>query len=226
MTKLSLNGVRVGTDTDARLEVGRQPFDQDLLHNLRRQHGRDYLFKRGGTEGDEIWCVPLAAGLQPIGETVEWASPDELPGLVSSLALEALFRLFVRLERDVIGWRPLRVLSQQPRNLIPESSGLPSWLQRRVVFAFDTRRIRPAGREPEPVLLCRGERKSRTSSPASMVVQSRCRGDWAGIQVGHCLNTAHTKYPACTYAECIALNRFYPEFTSSHIEVRPRTPKR
>jgi len=154
MTKLSPNGVRIETDANAKLEVGRQPFDQDLLQDLRRRHGRDYLFKRGGAEGDEIWCVPLTPGLQPIGETVEWADPEKLPGLVSSLALEALLRLFAGLQRDVIGWRPLRVLSQQPLNLIPETSGLPPWLQRRVVLSFDTRRIRPAGRDPELMLFC------------------------------------------------------------------------
>ena len=75
-------------------------------------------------------------------------------GFLGPLTLDALLRLFTRLGREVIGWHPLRILSQQPTNLLPADSGLPDWLQRRVIFSFDTRSIRTGDKRSELLLMC------------------------------------------------------------------------
>lgn len=46
------------------------------------------------------------------------------------------------------------MLSQQPSNLFPTDSGLPDWLQRRVIFSFETRSIQTNDKRSELVLLC------------------------------------------------------------------------
>ncbi len=154
MAKLLLNAVRIESDPGAKLAVGSQPFDSDLLEQLRSKHRKKYLFRRGGEEGSSILCVGLVEGLKPLGNAVNDQLANQAPRLLASLTLEALLRLFTGLGREVIGWHPLRVLSQQPSNLIPANSGLPNWLQRRVVFSFDTRTIRTSDKQSELVLVC------------------------------------------------------------------------
>jgi hypothetical protein len=154
VTKLLLNAVRIESDPKAKLAVGRQPFDGDILEQLRNEHRHEYLVRRGGEDGLSILSVALVEGLKPLGDAVEDQLANQAPWLLAPLTLDALLRLFTGLGREVIGWRPLRVLSQQPSNLIPADSELPHWLQRRVVFSFDTRSIRTSDKQLELVLMC------------------------------------------------------------------------
>src|SRR5690242_1873976 len=114
MAKLLLNAVRIESDPKAKLSVGIQPFDRDLLEQLRTKFRNEYLFRRGGEDGSSILSVALAEGLKPLGDAVEDQLANEAPWLLAPLTLDALLRLFTGLGREVIGWHPLRVLSLQP----------------------------------------------------------------------------------------------------------------
>lgn len=154
MAKLLLNAVRIESDPEASLTVGVQPFNRDVLEQLRTKHRQEYLFRRGGEDGSLIHSVALVDGLTRLGNSAEDHLASEAPWLLGPLTLDALLRLFTRLGREVIGWHPLRILSQQPTNLLPADSGLPDWLQRRVIFSFDTRTIRTDDKRSELLLLC------------------------------------------------------------------------
>jgi len=142
MAKLLLNAVSVSSTPGAKVRVGQQPYDRDTLTSLRRAHRGEYLFKRGGEDGSLILSVAMKTGLAPIGTEIDEVSLSEAPWLLAPLALEALLGVFVDLQRPVLKWRPLRVLSQQPLNLYPSNCRLPDWLQRRIVLDFETRSIK------------------------------------------------------------------------------------
>lgn len=154
MAKLLLNVVSVSCNPDFKVTVGIQPYDQDKLHTLRSKYRGDYLVKRGGTDGDFIHAVPLKDGLQPLGPKTEELTLSTAPWLLAPLTIEGLLTTFQRLERPVLKWRPLRIQSQQPRNIFPEDSGLPPWIQRRIVLDFETRIVRGHDRGSTVVLCC------------------------------------------------------------------------
>jgi hypothetical protein len=103
---------------------GRQPYDRDVLNTLRKEHRGNYLFKRGGEAGDLILSVATKSGLAPVGTDIEERLLTDTPWLLAPLTLEALLGFFVALQRPVLKWRPLRVLSQRPFNLYLSDCGL------------------------------------------------------------------------------------------------------
>jgi hypothetical protein len=156
MTKLILNAVRIRPAQGSRLiTVGVQPFDKETLATLRRERAGQYFFRRGGVDGNSILSVPLDAGLSNLGTEVDEIDLSKAHWLVAPLAVDSLLRTFVRLGRPVIRTtHPLRVLSQRPGNLLPADTGLPEWLQRRLVLDFDTRTLWSGGSKPQAVIVC------------------------------------------------------------------------
>ncbi len=154
MAKLLLNVATVGTSPAVKVPVGKQPFDAELLRSLRGQHAGRYMFKRGGESGDSILSIALAAGLAPIGDADEDQELSSAHWLLGPLVAEALVAFFTSLERPILKWRPLRVVSQQPANIFPADAGLPDWLQRRLILNFETRTIHRNDADPVVVLAC------------------------------------------------------------------------
>lgn len=154
MTKLILNAVAIESAPESKIVVGRQAYSPEALEALRREHRGDYVFRRGGNDGQVVFDVPLKAGLLPLGASSETLAVSKVPWLVGPLAVEALLGFFTSIGRPVLRWRPLRVLSQQPANLLPADAGLPDWLQRRVVLEFETRSIKTRDHDAGLVLVC------------------------------------------------------------------------
>jgi len=154
MPKLLLNLVSVSTAPDARVVVGKQPFDKETLAFLRGKHRGEYLVKRGGEDGNSILAVALRPELGPLGKETEDQQLSKAPWLLAPLLFESLIRLFEGMGRPILKWRPLRILSLQPANIFPAESGLPRWLQRRVVLNFETRIIQRQDKDPVVVLAC------------------------------------------------------------------------
>jgi hypothetical protein len=154
MPKLLLNLASATTTADLAIALGVQPFSKETLDSLRGEHRGDYFFKRGGEDGNSIHAVPLKPDLPPIGNAIEEVVLAESPWLLAPLLSEALIAFFVGANRPILKWRPLRILSQQPSNIFPNDSGLPDWLQRRVVLDFETRTIKRQEDDSVVVLTC------------------------------------------------------------------------
>jgi hypothetical protein len=151
MPKLILNAVALDVPQRSIVSVGSQAYGAEELNSLRDKHRGRYLVKRGGEKNDRILSVPLAGELPPLSSTTDHDLSTS-PWLLAPLAIEALTRFFKSLDRHLLRWRPLRVLSERPRNLFPAESGLPAWMQRRVVFDFETRIVRDQDRSSTVVL--------------------------------------------------------------------------
>jgi Piwi domain len=154
MPALLLNLVTVDVSIETKLIVGIQPFDKDKLGHLRDEHRGNYFFKRGGEDGNSIHAIALKPDLPPLGDQTEEQELRSAHWLLAPLTLEALLRFFVEKERPILKLRPLRILSQQPSSLFPSDSGLPDWLQRRVVLTFETRSVRKANKDTTVYLAC------------------------------------------------------------------------
>jgi hypothetical protein len=154
MPKLVLNAAPIETTPSAKVAVGVQPYDKDLLTALRRAHSGRYYFRKDGPDRNSILAVPLEDGLPLLGSSELEIDLSREYRFVGPLAIEALARTFQRLGRPLLrGARPLRVLSQRPANLLPVEAGLPEWLQRRLVLDFDTRTLWSASGMGQTVLV-------------------------------------------------------------------------
>lgn len=155
MQKLLLNAVSVSVRADGEAVVGVHAYNKEALDALRQKHRGDYLFRRSGEDGKTIYSVALKPGLPVLTERSERFRLSFAPWLLAPLTLEALLECFVRLQRPVVRARhPLRLLSQKPLNLFPNTSGLPAWLQRRIVLEFDTRIVKDSVDNAGVVLVC------------------------------------------------------------------------
>jgi hypothetical protein len=154
MSKLTLNVAAVESDPDVTIKVGVQPYEKSILDSLREEHRGTYLVKRGGEDGNSILMIPRKAGLPLLGTSTTEEKLAEAPWLLGPLAIEALLEFFTQLQRPIMSWRPLRVVSQRPANLLAVDPKIPTWLQRRVVLDFETRRVYGANRQAKVVLAC------------------------------------------------------------------------
>lgn len=155
MPKLLLNAVSISVGADVEVVAGVHAYDKDALDSLRQKHRGDYLFRRSGEDGKTVYSVALKAGLPVLTQRSERFRLALAPWLLAPLTLEALLQCFVRLQRPVLKARhPLRVLSQKPLNLFPDTAGLPAWLQRRIVLEFDTRIVKDSADKASVALVC------------------------------------------------------------------------
>ena len=154
MPKLLLNVSKVTTTPNLKVTVGVQPYTKEALELARAEHRNNYLIKRGGTDGLSIIAVPLKADLPPLGTSTEEQELAVSPWLLAPLTIEALTTLFQAIDRPILKWRPLRVLSAQPDNILPPNDQLPAWLQRRLVLNFETRTVKLNDKQSAVVLAC------------------------------------------------------------------------
>ena len=154
MPTLLLNVVPVGSTPDATVTVGLEPYDKARLAALRREHCGTHFFKRGRENGKSILSVALKPDVAALGTRTEEQTLLDAPWLLAPLTVEALVNLFTRLERPMLKWHPLRLLSQRPAYIFAANPQLPDWLLRRIVLGFETRTVRGPSKSLVVVLAC------------------------------------------------------------------------
>jgi hypothetical protein len=138
----TLNVVLVEIDPDLKLKVGLVKYDADTLDRLRRAH-RDTHVLRRDTKADRIQSIAIAPGAVLLGDTCDEHVAEDVPWLVAPLIMQALQRFFQFHHRQILSFRPLRVIGRHhDHDLFPSGHGLPTWLQKRLSFVFETRILR------------------------------------------------------------------------------------
>jgi hypothetical protein len=142
MTNYTLNFAPIELHGDTEVFVGRQSYNAERLHELRREFHKTHIFQRFGAE-DAIIDIPIVAGAAPVGNIQEHIDLNKMRGMWSPLFSAALLRTFQG-QRDVTSSWPVSVLSSVSRGLV-QHPNLPTWLQKRTALEFDTRSIYVAG---------------------------------------------------------------------------------
>lgn len=136
MVSYSVNFSSLSVDGETNILIGRQPYDEDRLRELRKEFTHTHVFRR---DRDTIIDVPIEAGLIPIGnlqEEIDLANDDMLlPSLFSASLIKAFSGL-----RDILEDRPISILGDVSRGMVSHPS-LPTWVQKRTMIRFDTRSI-------------------------------------------------------------------------------------
>lgn len=153
-----LNGVLVQFAPDTTVTVGEQAYqDADQLSTLRARYSDTHLFRRDGE--DRILSIPVVENEQPLGDSVSDRQLEDAPWVAASLVLDALLRLFVRMNRSLARPRPLVMLSTRADDMLlsrawPENVEKPDWLEKRVTYEFSTRNVYPDEGPPAVLLAC------------------------------------------------------------------------
>jgi hypothetical protein len=169
---LRLNGVPISCSADAKVRLAKIPFDAEVLRDLRQKHLGQYVLKRGGKEGQHILCIGLQESLPLLSNDVEEIHLAQHPSLLAALTVEALIKLFMNMNRPMLRYRPLRLLSSKPANLFLERWGLPAWLQRRLTLEIETRVVRTNDGSQTPILLCDTSTRSIIDLPADKLLEA------------------------------------------------------
>ena len=154
MARTLLNAVSVTVSLDSKVGLGIQKYSKESLDALRKSHRDSHFFKRGGPNGNLIHSIAITPNSPPLGTSSEEQNLARSPWLLAPLTVEAMARFFTEKQRPILKRRPLRVLSQQPPNILPFHEKLPPWIQRRVVLDFETRTITTSKRDSRVVLIC------------------------------------------------------------------------
>jgi hypothetical protein len=128
-------------------------FDAERLHAFLDRPGQDVFATRYREDGLAI--IPLTEGAVLPGPLLDLPVGENMR-LFAALAREAIFRRLLDLSGNyrVVNRRPPIVESAKQENVIPASAGLPPWLKKRIVLAFETRIITHPGEDPYVVLTC------------------------------------------------------------------------
>lgn len=156
--RLVLNLVSIHVDPESVLRVGSQPYSDAVLRSLRQANQGTHYFRRDH-EKDVILAVRLTPGRLSLGATFEDVKCGDAPWLVAPLALEALLRYFHEHGRRLLSYKPLRMVTKQSTDdLLRQnrtlSASLPTWLQQRISYEFDTRLVQRGPRRTEVLLAC------------------------------------------------------------------------
>lgn len=116
--------------------IGRQPYDEEHLRELRKEFSHTHVFRR---DRDTIIDAPIETGVSPIGNLQEEIDLAKNDLLLPSLFSAALIKVFSGL-RDIFEDRPVSILGDVSRGMITHPS-LPNWVQKRTMLRFDTRSI-------------------------------------------------------------------------------------
>ena len=138
MTSYTLNFAPIELLGDTEVLVGRQSYNPERLHELRREFHKTHVFQRFGAE-DAIIDIPVVAGSAPVGHIQEHMDLKKMQGMWSPLFSAALLRAFHG-QRDITSAWPVSVLGSASRGLV-QHPDLPTWLQKRTALEFDTRSI-------------------------------------------------------------------------------------
>ena len=150
--------VPIEVESAAVLRVGLGPYAPERLTELRAGYRGSHFFKWDRVR-DRIASIPLTEGQEPIGDEVLELRCADAPWLVAPLVLEALLKFFHSHKRPVLTYKPLRIVTRQASDDLLRRKNLPgiaipSWLERRVSYLFDTRTIYPDFKNPRIGLAC------------------------------------------------------------------------
>ncbi|PWC92654.1 hypothetical protein [Azospirillum sp. TSO5] len=166
--KFVLNAAPICFPDRTRLRVGVLPYDEETLRRLRAELAGRVLLKRDSKNG-RILAVALTSDIDAPGTATE-IDPADNPGLVASLASEAVLRHMRNNQGyTILNSRPLRVLAKKLGNLYPPEA--PPWLEKRIVLTFETRVVARSGRAPGPMLLCDARVRNVIGEPCSRLLE-------------------------------------------------------
>jgi len=136
MANYSINFAPLAVSGQTNVLIGRQPFDDGHLRDLRSEFLLSHVFRR---DGDFIVDVPILPNVEPIGNLQEEIDLADNTMLLPGLFSAALVRAFAG-QREILSDRPVSVMGAASRGLIMHPD-LPSWIQKRTMLRFDTRSI-------------------------------------------------------------------------------------
>ncbi|ASP34998.1 hypothetical protein [Labrenzia sp. VG12] len=136
MAHYSINFAPLSVGGDTTALIGRQPYDDEHLRELRQEFSRTHVFRR---DQDTIIDIPIRDDREPLGNLREEIDLAKDRLMLPSLFSSALLRLFSG-QRQILSDRPVSVLGDASRGMIGHSA-LPSWIQKRTGLRFDTRPI-------------------------------------------------------------------------------------
>lgn len=138
MFNLSINFAPIELDGGPDVSIGRQPYDDARLKELRREFGTTHIFYRDG-RNSAIVDIPVATNVDPIGNVRQRVDLRRMPGAWSPLFTAALLRVFHGL-RTIESVRPVSVLGAESKGLV-QHPRLPRLFQKRSALQFHTRSI-------------------------------------------------------------------------------------
>lgn len=138
MTRYAINFFPLSLTGETKVLVGRQPYEDVRLEELRSKYRETHVFRRDG-KADQIVDVPIVGGEKPIGSKREEIDLLDHQKLWRPLLSAALIRVFSGV-REIISDQPVSVVGSIQRGLVYHSE-LPDWIQRRTLIQFDTRTI-------------------------------------------------------------------------------------
>lgn len=174
-SKIRLNVVPVKVDPDTTIRVGVQPYrNEEQLEKLWSGNRDTHFFKR---KGDKVFSISLSEECNPIGEEIIEVKIAEQPEFIASLVLNSLKQYFCNIDRTITSNKPLRILSSRKEdNLlaksVPKEVNLPSWLEMRVSYTFDTRVLYIHKKLPVVVLSCDVRVCNRINASCQELIQA------------------------------------------------------
>src|SRR5690606_31703752 len=132
MAKYTINFAPLTIDGEAGAVIGRQPYEQERLAELRRDFSETHVFQR---DDETIIDVPVAPDQDPLGDVREEVDLARYRRLWPALFSAALVRAFYG-ARDILSHRPVSVVGNASSGLIRHRN-LPEWLQRRTLLRFE-----------------------------------------------------------------------------------------
>jgi argonaute-like protein len=131
----------------------------DQLRGLRKEHGRDHLFRRftmrpngRGKPEQTIQVIRLDARQPALGSSFELLRLSEHLPLYRDLVRNALISHFAAMGREVIDFAPVELISNHPGDDFLKSAAgdlpCPEWLSVKPVYELDLRVFRVGKAEP------------------------------------------------------------------------------
>ena len=142
--KLTLNCIKIDFDDSIEIQVGIQDYkDKEQLRELRKNHKNTHFFKR---QGNKIFSISLEKNIEPLGDETKTFKLNEIPNIVSQLALNSIKNYFETVETsDVIKTYPLIVKNKKNNlleKIIPTESEYLDWFQINNSYTFETRELK------------------------------------------------------------------------------------
>ncbi len=138
MANYTINFAPIGLQGKTHVLIGRQPYQNERLEELRKEFWKTHVFRRERAE-DVIIDIPITAGQGPLGSIQEEADLAKTPWLWPPLLSAALVRAFSG-NRDILFEEPVAVIGAVQRGLVKHQD-LPEWIQKRTLLKFETRWI-------------------------------------------------------------------------------------
>ena len=135
---LLLNFAPVSLSGDTVIDVGYQPYEDELLIRLRNNYRGTHVFRRD-YDNNTIIDIPVVSGSKPLSSKIMEIDLLEEWKYWPMLLNEALIRQFDG-RREIFSDYPVSVLGDLENNFI-QSPNLPDWVQKRSILEFSPKTI-------------------------------------------------------------------------------------